>query len=121
MDNKVFRVNGDSLRELTKAMQLLGDDYTKAIGYLDDKDNGLVFFRYDSDLMVPFPSEQSMEDCAIIANNWLDKKAVYPPEPNHDGDNEKGWLLYCDDWGHIADYGYHAFMAVKPIWCMYGK
>ncbi|WP_158966189.1 hypothetical protein [Chachezhania sediminis] len=38
-----------------------------------------------------------------------------------DSDNEKGWLLWNDGWGHIEGHDYHSFVAVCPTWIMFGK
>jgi len=36
------------------------------------------------------------------------------------GDNEKGWRVYCEDWGKIDSDDY-AFLAIKPAYIWYGK
>ena len=38
----------------------------------------------------------------------------------HDGSNEAGWRVYCEDWGHVANES-SAFCAVKPVYLWLGK
>ena len=45
---------------------------------------------------------------------------AYPPEPNHDGENVKGWRVYNEDWTHVAGR-WEASFAVEPVWMMAGK
>lgn len=46
--------------------------------------------------------------------------ADYGRQPDHDGDNEKGWRLYNETWGMVGG-DHSAFAAVEPAWAMYGK
>lgn len=54
-----------------------------------------------------------------FAWNWL-ATVERGPQLDHDGDNEEGWRVYCEAWGHVGSSSY-AFVAVQPIWAMYGK
>ena len=118
MDNRIFKVNGRGLETLKETMQII-HHVIDAVGYIVDDKKGLVFFEYENEKMIPFPSKISLSQCAILAHAWLEREAKYPYEPDHDGDNKKGWLLYCDEWGIIDGYDYTSFIAVKPEWCMY--
>ncbi len=67
---------------------------------------------------LPFPL--SAEATIPFLWNYL-QTADYPPEPDHDGDNGKGFLLTTGNgWGHVEGSHYSIFM-VKPEWQMYGK
>lgn len=66
---------------------------------------------------LPFPMGPSA--AVEFAWHWLEQ-ADYGPQPDHDGDNTKGWRVYNEEWGHVAD-DYRAFMAVAPVWMMHGK
>lgn len=48
------------------------------------------------------------------------KTADYGRQPDHDGDNGKGWRVFVEGWGHVADSQSVVF-AVQPAWAMYGK
>jgi hypothetical protein len=117
-DNPVIRVNGTSLERLKYAMHL-GHGF-EAQGFLI-KDEKLAFARYPSaPEMTPFPTELGPDRCADMAWDWL-QKSEYPRQPDHDGDNKKGWLLRTDGWGEVDGFGYQYFIAVEPMWIMFGK
>lgn len=116
-DNKILRVSGESLERLKTVIGLTS---AKAVGYTVDDEKGIIFYRYPRDAMTPFPSELSADRCAEIAYDWLTTKAKYGKKPDHDGDNEPGWLCYCDGWGWVDGFD-GSFVAVKPMWMMYGK
>lgn len=67
---------------------------------------------------LPFPLDV---DAAIsFLSNWLET-ATYPTEPDHDGDNGKGFTVSTGNfWGHVEGMHY-AFLMVTPTWQMYGK
>ena len=47
--------------------------------------------------------------------------AEYGPQPDHDGDNGKGFIVTTGDfWGHVEG-SHYAFVGVYPDWQMYGK
>lgn len=116
----ILRVNGESLERLMAVMAL--SDQKKFEGYAIDTNNGrIVFFGYKGHKdATPFPTSMSGDFCAQLAIGWL-KEARYPAEPDHDGDNSKGWLCYTENWGHIEPYGFEASLAVEPHWLIYGK
>lgn len=66
------------------------------------------------------PAPMSSTDIAPIVKAWLDLEASYGHQPDHDGDNGKGWRVYNEQWGHVAG-AYQAFVAIEPVWLMYGK
>lgn len=59
-------------------------------------------------------------DVMPLIDGWLDNVAQYPPEPNHDGSNGKGWRVYNENWGRV-DGDFAVFVAIEPVWAMYGK
>lgn len=67
-------------------------------------------------LPVPLDADGAYE----LVSRWLDT-ADYGHQPDHDGDNGKGFrLLYCDFWGHFEGMRC-AIIGVVPAWAMYGK
>lgn len=54
-----------------------------------------------------------------FVKGWLNQ-ANYGKQPDHDGDNDKGWRVFTESWGHVAGYSY-SFVAIQPVWAMYGK
>jgi hypothetical protein len=67
---------------------------------------------------LPFPM-----DCGAAINflsAWLDT-CTYPPEPDQDGSNGKGFIATTGNfWGHCEGLRYSIVMVV-PDWQMYGK
>lgn len=50
---------------------------------------------------------------------WLEA-VEYGPEPNHDGDNKKGWRVFNERYSHVSGL-WQAFVAIEPVWLEYGK
>lgn len=81
----------------------------------------LVFFNYVGTVTdhVALPFHLDAKSAADFARRWL-AEAEYGKQPDHDGDNKKGWRLYNEAWGHVdSDHG--AIIAVAPSWAAYGK
>lgn len=69
---------------------------------------------------VPFIMPIDADEAAGLATVWLANGAKWDKEPDHDGDNGKGWRVFNGAWGHV--YGmYQGICAVAPEWAMYGK
>lgn len=117
-DNRILSVNGAGRERLQTVLALA--EYDKAIGYWADGKR-FVLFAYKHEEMVPFPTDLSLDTCANLVGEWLGSKAEFGPEPDHDGDNERGWHCYTEDWGHVEPFGSSAFVAVEPCWLMQGK
>lgn len=117
MDN--FQVDVTSLgkEKLVTVFSLFNHS---AIGYRVDNDKGLILYCYESKKMIPLPFKMNMCQAAGFAFGWLEGAAVYGQEPDHDGDNKHGWRVYCEDWGHVG-HEHEAFVAIQPVWAMYGK
>lgn len=65
----------------------------------------------------PFP--MTAEDAASFVSGWL-RNVDMGPEPDHDGDNGRGFRLFTEAWGHVAGHTY-TICAIEPQWAMYGK
>jgi hypothetical protein len=87
--------------------------------YAIDDDLGLILFWAESKnaQKLPYP----MDHAALVdfAWNWL-KTATYGREPDHDGDNGKGWRIFTESWGRVKG-DWATICAIQPIWAMYGK
>lgn len=68
---------------------------------------------------VKLPFELDAEATTDFAARWLAEQDC-GREPDHDGSNGRGWRAYCEGWGHV-DGEYQGFLAVTPVWAMYGK
>jgi hypothetical protein len=72
-------------------------------------------FDYNS-----FPVPVDAKDAAKVAFDWLKQKGEYGDQPDHDGDNERGFYLFCNTWGHVLG-SHYGIVGVGPAWAMLGK
>ena len=130
MDNKVFNVNGRSIHQLKQTLKLaLTDEYgdiDKVGSWEIDKEHGFILNSI-SIRGNKFPIELPIEFITDIVWNWLhseDAKKMnfegWDDDADHDGHNELGFRVYCDDWGHVG-YNHYALVAIRPAYCWYGK
>jgi hypothetical protein len=118
MDNFHFDMTSQGAATLKTALSLFNPPGRKVTGYSTDGKR-LVLYWTDSPKATKLPFPMTLEQAADFAAGWLEH-ADYGSEPDHDGDNGKGWRLYCEGWGHV-DRDHCAFAAVQPVWAMYGK
>lgn len=121
MDNFHIDITSRGIDPLKSALSLCG--HKKVSGYRVEETKGkprMIFYWASSPNAAPFPFEMPIDQAAQFAQAWLDGGAEYGREPDHDGHNEKGFRLYCEDWGHVAGE-WQAFVAIEPAWAMYGK
>lgn len=97
----------------------VGDRAEEAVGGANKSKLRLVLFWIMDADVVPFPAQMDAESCTPFVKAWLGA-ADYGTQPDQDGDNEKGFRAYNEVWGHVARR-YQAFVAIEPVWLMYGK
>lgn len=85
-------------------------------------ENRLIFAWHESagPEFTPFLIPLTAETAVDVVSAWIETGAVFGSQPDHDGDNEKSYRIYCEDWGHV-DHNHYAFVAIEPRWAMYGK
>lgn len=126
MDNFHFDMTSRGVHTLRQALALFGaaveagDPERRVCGYAIDPERGMVLYCSPSPQATLLPFEMSLAQAAEFAHEWLVQRADYGQRPDIDGDCEKGWRLYCQEWGRIGGDD-HAFAAVKPAWAMYGR
>lgn len=79
----------------------------------------ILFWAEGAKDMVHLPAKMDQEQIIPLIKAWL-SEADYGREPDHDGDNGKGWRVYNEAWGHVNGE-WQAFCAIEPVWLMYGK
>lgn len=79
----------------------------------------LMLLWHDERQSIALPYPLELDEATAFVLGWL-KRADYGHQPDHDGDNEKGWRAFNEDWGHVAGHHY-AIIAIQPAWAMYGK
>lgn len=131
MDNRIFNVNGRGTDMLQKALELAfiqNGRNTTCNAWKQTKENGLILLWSSSSKdAVPLPSPLSHEQCIPLIEGWLNgdfSKSVqlseFCEDHSHDGENRKGWQMYCENWGHVGGEHY-AICAIKPAYMWYGK
>jgi hypothetical protein len=147
MDNKSFEVLSYGSEDLRLALQMAGlrDDAERVIGFksvrlertsssstskanfrgVEHRLSGsegvptlILYAHYESDVAA-FSKPIGLEESVRFAEDWLEN-IPRGQEPRHDGDNEYGWRVFTDDWGHVAGSN-KAIVAIQPAWAMYGK
>lgn len=79
----------------------------------------LILLWHEERGSLPLAYPLDIEEAIPFVIGWL-KRADRGPQPDHDGDNGKGWRVFTDSWGHVAGHQY-TIAAVQPIWAVYGK
>jgi hypothetical protein len=124
VDNFHFDVTCQGNEQFSKCLEMAItlSGHKNVTHYLIDDKRGLGLFwhyqdKHDTLLKLPYP----MKIPAIVqfATNWI-SQVEYPQQPDHDGDNGRGWRIYNESWGHVWDY-HEGVIAIAPVWAMYGK
>lgn len=131
-DNRIFRVNGCGFDDLKTTLSLVFKQEgfnTRAKAWSSSPEHGFVLYWYKNDYpkMNALPGLNSELSAGIIWE-WLQDESVWDKniygswecDSDHDGSNKKGWLVYCDDWGHVDGSG-AAICAIKPCYLWLGK
>lgn len=115
-----FEHNGGSKAKSYALRKIDQDDFSDPLDSLANE-TALVF-RWDyngktdsHNLLFQMNSEAAAEH----AHRWLAEQE-YKMEPDHDGDNGRGFAVWTGTWGHING-DHYAIVAVAPAWAMYGK
>ena len=87
--------------------------------YEIDEKLGLILYWTESKNAIKLPYPMDAKALVDFAWNWL-QSADYGREPDHDGDNGKGWRIYTEGWGQVKS-DWATICAIEPIWAMYGK
>ena len=132
MDNRIFKVNGSGDDMLLQALKLVfkqEGDKTKCSSYTFNKKYGLVLCWSTTDEADnhPIPADLSAEECLPMVKAWLNSDDAgkveagdFEGDDDHDGHNSLGWLVYCEDWGHVGGNRY-SICAIKRCYMWHGK
>lgn len=126
MDNFEIDVSSEGRQHFDLAMAIACR--RPAVGWAVLPDHGLVLY-WDLDSKSPslvnrLPSPMDAKAASDFVWHWLENTAEKDVDFNqchdHDGYNARGWRVYCEAWGQVAG-DWRAFVAVRPIWALYGK
>lgn len=119
MDNFHFDMTSEGDEAFKTALKLFDVRVGRTVvGYRSDAKKMVLYWSV-SERATKLPYPMTFEQAANFVLGWL-AHADYGPEPDHDGDNGKGWRLYNEAWGQV-DGEWQAFAAIEPCWAMYGK
>ncbi len=113
----IKKVHPNHAPEYGKGSEVL-NEFTSFIFFWTSVDTNSIHVG-DSGL-IELPFEMGWKEAADMAWGWLNKKAKYDEEPDHDGSNSKGWCIRNESWGHAGGY-FEGFLIVEPAWAMQGK
>ena len=130
-----FTLEADSQEQLVLAIKILQRWHKKVTHYVAgvDRDNVpfLSLLWGDHKRGEALPLIAPLDDADAIAlqvQSWL-KTVEYGRQPDHDGDNSKGFRLLgakgpamypADSW-RSCDWDFYSVLTVQPKWIEYGK
>jgi len=124
MDNFYIDIRAEGRSAFEVALKLAWRRHGKATHYLIDPKAGMVLFSSapsNGRGAAPLPYPMDADAALPFVWNWLEG-VDRGPQPDHDGDNGKGWRLHvANGWGHVEGFGWQSVVAAQPIWAMYGK
>lgn len=94
----------------------------KASHWNHDRENNRIILAWSENAgkeFVPFLTPINAEQALAFFRDWLNVLS-YGSQPDHDGENERSFRIYCEDWGYVG-HNHYAFAAIEPRWAMYGK
>ncbi len=119
MDNRVIDIQSEGYGDFQLAMKLAFGGRKTTIGYRIYQ-NGICLYWSESEKMISLPYQMNLDQATEFCWGWLLANKPTAKEPDHDGDNGKGFKVYNEAWGHVFSE-WQAFVAIEPIWAMYGK
>lgn len=148
-DNYMVDVIGERREQFELAMKLAFAGRQGATHWAKTKAGALLFFWAPPDKDSKFawieefgslPATMNAEVATVFAWDWLQKAPINEPEPDHDGDNHRGWRVSTtddvdmsgNDDKYSEERGSHSIwckpcgiftglVAIKPCFAMYGK
>lgn len=129
MDNRIFNVNGKTKEMLLDTLKLVFQQESgfgcKAWKF--SKEKGLILCWCEDEESNKLMTSLGAEECLPFVWEWLKGEGAktvecvdWDADADHDGDNERGWRVYCEDWGSVGNESY-AICAIKPVYLWYGK
>lgn len=82
--------------------------------WVDPKDCGKEKYN-----ILPLAYEMNADEAIPFVWGWL-QHATYSRQPDHDGDNGKGFVVKNESWGHAGGI-WQGFAEIHTGWAMYGK
>lgn len=119
MDNKRFDITSEGKGDFDFAMRIAMSAWNKTIGYRVHENHLVLYWTERKEISI-LPYAMDADETIAFAWGWLQRAKPSTQEPDHDGDNERGFRVFSEAWGEVFNQ-YEAFVAITPIWAMYGK
>lgn len=118
MDNRRIEVKSVSEEDFKFAMILAFSKYDRAkqnVKWFKTDLGKLLLYDYQHDGAKDLPYPMGIYEATAFAWGWIKANSPVDKQPDHDGDNSKGFHLIADSWldNHLV--------SVESIWAMYGK
>mgnify|MGYP001008776684 CR=1 FL=1 len=122
MDNFQILVQSAGKEDFKLAMKIAFGSRKKAIGFRVTESKGLILYwsKTEKKEFQALPYEMDCDQAIEFCWGWVQANKPKNAQPDHDGDNDKGFIVYNESWGHV-DGDWQAFVAIDVIWAMYGK
>lgn len=130
-DNRLFKVNGNGSDLLLKTLKLALETsgFKQIDSYRIDPIKGFVLqWHCEKEKSIEL-KEKTPEEVLPLIEEYLEtdeadltEKKRWESAFDDDGYviDDPGWVVYCEDWGHIgADH--YAIVAIKKVYMWYGK
>jgi len=123
MDNREIRIISEGSEDFRIALSLF--KAKTIIGYkiIESADptipDSMVLYEFPSKHATAFPFPFTSKLACDFVLAWLEQ-VDYGKQPDHDGDNHKGWKMENEEWGRVNGDS-AAFVKISPEWAMYGK
>jgi len=120
MDNRQIDITSEGEEDFNLAMRLAMKT-NETVGYRIFENNMILYWSESKHKeFQPLPYKMNYEQTVNFVWGWLEKTKPLLKEPDHDGDNAYGFHIYNESWGRVCGE-WQAFIAIEPIWAMYGK
>ncbi len=122
MDNFEISIQSTGKADFALAMQIAFGQHKTAVGFRVTEEKGLILYWSKSEKkdFSLFPYSMNHSQATEYCWGWVEATKPKGGQPDHDGDNDKGFIVYNESWGHV-DGDWQAFVAIGVIWAMYGK
>jgi len=137
MDNRIISIQSEGRHDFNLGFQLMFGKSAKlkATHYFEHPSKGFILlwneykWRFEQPTGISnilsaskLPYAMGWEAASDLAWGWLQEREEdeYQEYLDHDGSDGKGFRIYNEQWGHVADCSY-AILGLIPVHAWYGK
>jgi hypothetical protein len=116
MDNFEFTMTGYGMVALIKALECVDMRYSKVEGWKKTGNELCMFWAANGETTNQLIIPVKPSSMVAMIEAWLQAQ-TYPPEPDHDGSNSKGWKITTKRDAKPWSFAF----TIEPCWAMHGK